>query len=185
MSVMTADKPRPRTLLDVFILSLVKQEVNTLYRLKRDAGISIGAARPALNRMQEKFLIETKPQSSSKKKLASSGPERARKKQEFSIIPVSSHAPVQWLENIGNNTPTDTESVARIVALAEANGMTDIGREALKNAIADRRKRATQKPRSSSKSTIATRYRSIMQACESARARAEASALMYVLDDLQ
>jgi hypothetical protein len=181
---MKTDKTWPGPLLDVFILSLVKQEVNTLYLLKREAGVSIGAASPALRRMEKNFLVILRQPEVVKgrgRKVQS----RNRSKREYDVVPVSNSAPIVWLDRLREEMPTDTESVARIVALADAYQRMNVAQKALKKAIAERRKRTVQAPISTGRSTVAARYRSIVQACESAKAKAEAAALNKILKDLK
>ena len=135
-------KTKPElSLLGRFILSLIKQRVNTLYLINREAGISVGAASPVLRYLQDEFFID--PSATVKKgrkvKVA------ARQKVEYEIVPITFSARVvQWLDDFGEIQLTDTESVARLVALAEEEKQPDLARKTLKKAIRERRKRAAR-----------------------------------------
>jgi hypothetical protein len=90
-----------------------------------------------------------------------------------------------WLVSLKKSSPTDVESVARIVALAEAEHRPEIAKAILSAAITERRKRARQSFPVVKASARAARYRSIVQACESARMKAEAVALAKIRADLK
>jgi hypothetical protein len=176
---MAKSKP-PMPLLDVFILSLLEGGIDTLYRLKHEAGISIGAASPALRRL-EKLMISRRRKNPHGKDII--GP---RGKHEY-VPGLFSHQffGSNWLEPFENSLPTDTESVARLIALAESANRADLVKRALSAAIKQRRARARRATPAAGKSTIANRYRTILHVCETARLRAEAAALKKILAGLK
>jgi hypothetical protein len=82
-------------------------------------------------------------------------------------------------------SPTDIDSVARLVAIAQAENKVDIAIKALDHAIAYRRKRADQALPLTEQSKIAAESRSILQACEVARMKAETGVLEKVRSALK
>jgi hypothetical protein len=64
------------TSLELFLLELIKDGANTPYLLKEKAGVSVGAALPALNRLAERGLIRR-------------GTAAARNKQESYLLDFS------------------------------------------------------------------------------------------------
>jgi hypothetical protein len=91
----------------------------------------------------------------------------------------------EWNTQFEQNLPSDIESVARLVAIAEAENRIDIAMKTLDHAIAQRRKRSHQALPVSERSKIAAKSRSILQACESARMKAEAAVLEKVRSTLK
>lgn len=135
-------KTKPElSLLGRFILSLIKQHVNTLYLINREAGISVGAASPVLRYLRNEWFVE---KSSTIKKGRKAAVD-VRQKVEYEIVPLKFTATAaNWLEDFGEIQLTDTESVARIVALAEEEKQPDLARKTLVRAIRERRERANR-----------------------------------------
>ncbi|MFY9645054.1 MAG: hypothetical protein WAK29_07735 [Terriglobales bacterium] len=164
------------SLLDIFILFLVRDGIGTLYRLKHEAGISIGAASPSLHRLEKKFITRYGTGSKAKDTVGVRG-----KRQYMLSLFAYEVFKSDWLRVLEENLPTDTESVARLVAIAESENRSEVAKKALTNAIGTRRKRARLAVTVAGRSKIATRYRSILQACETARFKAEAATLGKIL----
>lgn len=179
---MAKSKP-PMSLLDIFVLYLVRDGLKTLYQLKAEAGISIGAASPSLRRLEEQYRVYCTSTTTGKRGRKVVNP---RGKLEYRPHIMSSLFFQSYsLAPFEADLPTDTESVARLVALSEAQEKPDVGRKALENAISERGRRARRAAPVAGRSRIATRYREIVQACETARLKAEAAALKKILAGLR
>jgi hypothetical protein len=167
-------------MLDIFTLQLIRDGISTLYELKKEAGISIGAASPSLRRLQEKGMIARRTNGRRKVLVG------ARGKLQYRIgIFAYPFLESDWIAGFERDLPTDTESVCRLVALAELVNRRDVAKKALAHAITDRRKRARKHVPPVGRSAIAARYRSIAMACEAARLKAEATILKKILAGLQ
>jgi hypothetical protein len=167
------------SLLDIFILYLVRDGLTSLYQLKREAGISIGAASPSLRRLEKKWITPITDRR--RKPLVSVRGKREYQQDLFAYDFVNS----DWLASFEAKLPIDIESVARLVALAEAKSRPDVARMALNNAIGERIKRARVASPETGRSSIASRYREIIHLCETARLKAEAATLKKVLARLK
>jgi hypothetical protein len=170
----------PMPLLDVFVLFLVREGINTLYRLKHDAGISIGAAAPSLRRLEKQYIARRTKGPKGKELLGT----RGQRNYQLNLF-AGKFFESDWLATFETKLPTDTESIARLVALAEAGSRPDVATAALSHAIKERRKRAGRPAPIAGRSSLATRYRIILQACEAARLKAEATVLKKILAGLQ
>src|SRR6185437_16384140 len=97
------------TTLELLLLALVDRGCNTPYRLKQAAGISVGAALPALNRLKDRKLLQR-------------AEEAARNKQEFEVTSVGKKALASEMKRMLNEArerpPNDVESVLRLAGLA-------------------------------------------------------------------
>lgn len=171
------------SLLDNFILSLIRDKVNTLYLIHREAGISIGAASPVLRYLQRICAIGPPLIWKGRRPKPEIGP-RGKVVFEPGVLYLSSPED-SWFDKMEKSLPVDVESIGRFVALAEEGKRPDVARKALKNAIRERQKRASRPAPPPGRSSIANRYRSIVQACESARLKAEARALKEILAGLK
>ncbi len=175
-------KKKPETsLLDIFILLLVRSGIKTLYRLKQEAGVSIGAASPSLRRLEKRTFIYLPRKGHRGKEIVGKRGQREYQVNLFGQDFLQS----DWLAPFEASLPTDTESVARLVAIAEAKHRPDVAMKTLRNAIGVRRKRARRMASLAGASSIAARYRAILQACDTARLKAEAAALKKVLANLK
>jgi hypothetical protein len=175
---MAKSKPS-MSLLDIFILYLVRDGLKTLYQLKAEAGISIGAASPSLHRLEDQYTYIYRSTTTGRRGKKVVDP-RGKIEYEPHIMSAlffqsDSLAPFEA------DLPTDTESVARLVVLAEAKEKSGLAKKTLKNAIGERQKRVRGAVPVAGRSKIATRYRSIVQACETARLKAEGAALKKIL----
>jgi hypothetical protein len=167
-------------MLDVFVLFLMRDGVRTLYALKKEAGISIGAASPSLRRLNENDMIA--PRTNPRRKAVVG--KRGKREYEIGLFAQKFLEP-DWIAEWELDLPFDTESVARLVAMAEASNRRDVAKKALAHAITDRRRRAQRPVPPGGRSAIAARYRNIVKACETARLKAEAAALKKILAGLQ
>jgi len=170
---------RDLPLLDLFVLLLVQKGLNTLYRLKRCAGISIGAASPSLLRLKEEKHIYLRATEKTRKK--DSSPERAQRPYGVGTAAAFCLNFEDWLTPRQEKVPRDVESLARLVALAAEKDRPDLAANLLRKAIAQRAKRGQHIDARIERPRVAARYVSIVTACESARAKAEAGVLKKIL----
>jgi DNA-binding PadR family transcriptional regulator len=166
------------TSLELLLLALVEQGCNTPYRLKEVAGISVGAALPALNRLRNRGLLERAAQS-------------ARNKQEFEVTAVGKKAIAsetkRLLSELKTAQSSDAESVLRLAALAFFKRQGRVAASLLKDAGLARRKLAKLKSEERGPidlADLASIYRTINEACASERSKAEAEALIILADQL-
>lgn len=167
------------TSLELLLLALVEQGCNTPYRLKQDAGISIGAALPALNRLNSRGLLERAAQA-------------ARNKQEFEITALGKKAIVRETKHLLGELRTaqsnDTESALRLAALALLKKQVRLASSLLKNMGLARREMTRLKAEEHGPidtTDLASAYRTMNEACVSARSLAEAEALITLADELR
>lgn len=99
--------------LNLFVLALVRAEVNTPYSIRRDAGISLGANETALRKLREKQLIK-KSKEGKRGKAEYSLTEKGRVYLENGIPAV--------FEEAAKKMPRDVESVIRILCIAFDSG---------------------------------------------------------------
>lgn len=157
-----------RSTLDLFLLALIRDGVNTLYAIRQQAQISVGAAQPALRRLAKQRLIK-----------ANAGGSRG--KQEHALTPAGRKViAAEWrrLAAFAPQKPyADTESLLRLVAMAESPSDATV-KALIDRAMADRQRRAAvEADRRGSSGSVAQRYRSLLQAFEQARLAAEAKEL--------
>jgi DNA-binding PadR family transcriptional regulator len=160
------------TSLELFLLALVDGGWNTPYKLKADAGISVGAALPALKRLQERRLVQRAESA-------------ARNKQEFEVTAAGKKALTtetkRLLREYQKTPPNDIESVLRMVVLAFAGKRRGIAVSVLKSTGESKRRVAKFRAEEASQVTstdLAALYRRMVQACEAARAGAEAEVMV-------
>jgi DNA-binding PadR family transcriptional regulator len=95
--------------LDVFLLALIDSGVTSSYAMREQAGISVGASRPALQRLKRFGLVEE-------------GEAEARNKLAFRLTRRGRRAKVTELNRLINEyrlrPPSDPESIIRIAAIA-------------------------------------------------------------------
>jgi DNA-binding PadR family transcriptional regulator len=170
--------PMTLTSLELLLLALVEQGCNTPYRLKEDAGISVGAALPALNRLKSRGLLERAEQA-------------ARNKQEFDVTARGRKAIVseakRLLAELKSVPSNDAESVLKLAALAVSKNQHRVGASLLKNVGVARRQltKFTLEERAAIDTTnLASIYRTMTEACTSARSKAEAEALITLANHL-
>jgi len=96
------------TSLDAFLLACISEGINTPYSLKASAGVSIGAIRPALERLRtKKFVIET------------ANTKNNRERREFKVTSSGKSALDEWVRNAKiTDSSHEIEDVARHLALA-------------------------------------------------------------------
>jgi DNA-binding PadR family transcriptional regulator len=98
-----------RSTLELLLLTLIRDGIETPYELKTRADISLGSAVPALARLETDGLLKT------------SGPE-ARRSRRFELTPKGHRAlKLDWSEHLRSAT-TDVDSVLRIAYLCWLNG---------------------------------------------------------------
>jgi DNA-binding PadR family transcriptional regulator len=167
------------TTLEVLLLALVDQGWKTPYRLKEAAGISVGAALPALNRLQSQGLLK-------RAEVA------ARKKQEFDVTSAGkkavSNEMKRLLKDCRETPPNDAESALRLAALAFFSKRRGIAVSLLKSTGEVRRRQARLRSEQATNvvaTDLATLYRRMGEACEAARSEAEAEAMITLAGQLK
>src|SRR5216684_2048362 len=102
----------PLTTLELFLLTLIGQGLNTPYQLKATAGLSVGATLPALNRLQDRKLLQ-------RAEVA------ARNKQEFEVTPagkkVMNNEAKRLFRQFTETPPNDAEAAVRLATFAFFN----------------------------------------------------------------
>jgi DNA-binding PadR family transcriptional regulator len=166
------------TTLEVFLLALIEQGLDTPYRLKQAAGISVGAALPALNRLTDrKFLHRAEVE--------------ARNKQEFALTAPGKRALTnetkRLLREFKETPPKDSESALRLAAMAFFVGKPLVAVSLLKSAGETRRrsKGKSEIPAQLLATNMAALYRSMAEVCDTARSEADAGALIALAGQLK
>jgi DNA-binding PadR family transcriptional regulator len=159
--------------LDVFLLALIDSGVATAYAMREQAGISVGASRPSLQRLLKLGFVEK-------------GKAEARNKIVFRLTRRGCQAKIVGLDlHLGQfcvKPPSEPESIVRIVSLAAMGGKKAQALRVLTKAAEDCRRRAkdfdetTKEPGTG----VAGLYQAMMACCSSA----ELHALSSVLTDL-
>lgn len=154
-----------RSTLDLFLLALIREGVNTLYDIREQAGVSVGAAQPALRRLSKQRLIKASADGS-------------RGKQEHVLTPAGRKVLAGEWRRLMAYAPqkpfADTESLLRLIAMA-GNRSGPAVMALLDRIIAERKRRGAVPPDSPGGSTaVAKRYRGLLHAFEKARLAAEA-----------
>jgi DNA-binding PadR family transcriptional regulator len=172
------NKNQPLFSLDVFLLSLIDSGVTTSYAMREQAGISVGASRPALQRLERQGLVEQ-------------GKAEARNKLAFRLTRRGHHAKRtrlnHLLEEFRLTPPSDTESILRIAALAVSEGKKLAAVRLLKEAAEECRRRATDfedRPMETV-SGVAKAYQSMMASSSAAHFQALARSLSEIAGDLK
>jgi len=156
--------------LDVFLLALIDSGVATAYAMREQAGISVGASRPSLLRLQNLGFVEK-------------GKAEARNKVVFRLTWRGRQAKTVGLNLLLResrlNPPSERESIVRIVSLAAFERRTSGAVQVLSKAAEECRRRAkdfdetTKEPGTG----VAGLYRAMMALCSSAERRAFAAVL--------
>jgi DNA-binding PadR family transcriptional regulator len=167
------------TTLEVLLLSLVDRGWKTLYRLKDAAGISVGAALPALNRLHDRGLLK-------RAEVA------ARNKQEFDVTSSGKKALTsemkRLLQEYRETPPNDAESALRLAALAFFSKRRGIAVSLLKRTGEARRRLAKLRSEEIGNvvaTDLAALYRRMGEACEAARSEAEAEAMIALAGQIK
>lgn len=101
---------RPLSVLELFVLAMLRQGLTTPYRLMVDGGVSLGASLPVLHRLEQAGLVRK-------------GSRGGRRKQEFDLTATGRAALSRGLRNLSAAAvPADAESVLRLVALMVVHG---------------------------------------------------------------
>jgi DNA-binding PadR family transcriptional regulator len=167
------------TTLELLLLSLVDRGWKTLYRLKDAAGISVGAALPALNRLQDRGLLK-------RAEVA------ARNKQEFDVTSAGMKAMTRemkrLLQECRETPPNDAESALRLAALAFFSKRRVVAASLLKSTGEARRRLARLRSEEAGNlvaTDLAALYRRLGEVCEAARSEAEAEAMITLAGQLK
>jgi hypothetical protein len=162
----------PLTSLELFLLNLVAQGLNTPYVLKSSAGLSVGATLPALSRLKKRKLLQ-------RAEVA------ARNKQEFEVTPLGKKIMIsetkRLLAQAKTTPPTDTESTLRLAAIAFFSKKRDAAMTLLRSVGESRLRLAQVKTKDFTHVATADLpglYRSLSETCEAARLQAEGHSLI-------
>lgn len=156
------------TTLDLYILALLQAGVSTPYLLRTRAGISIGASRPALERLAGRGLV----------KEAGPGP---RGRREFKLTRAG-HVELaninRYLDAAVKTPERDRDSALRLFCCAMTFGKNHIALQLLNKAADDYERRAadlsSQIRNLPVVGELATVYVAAIQHCDAARLRADA-----------
>jgi len=106
---------RSLSVLELFVLAMLRQGLTTPYRLMVDGSVSLGASRPVLRRLEQAGLVRK-------------GSRGGRRKQEFNLTATGRAALSRGLRNLpASAMPADAESVLRLVALMVVYGQRRAG----------------------------------------------------------
>ena len=172
------DKSQLPSSLDVFLLALIDSGVATSYAMREQAGISVGASRPALQRLKRQGLVEE-------------GKAEARNKLAFRLTRRGRHAKLtglnRLLEEYRSKPPSDLESILRIASLAASEGNKLAAVRLLKDATEDCSRRAGEFAATDKEavSGVAGVYRSMMASSYAAHFQALARSLSEIAVDLK
>jgi DNA-binding PadR family transcriptional regulator len=121
--------------LDVFLLALIDSGVTTSYAMREQAGVSVGASRPSLRRLQKLGLVVV-------------GKAAARNKLAFRLTRRGRRAKVTGLNRLlgefRSSPPSDTESILRIATLAISEARSFEARGLFRMAAEECRRRAKE-----------------------------------------
>jgi hypothetical protein len=161
--------------LDMLLLILVDEGLNTPYRWQKESGISLGASLPAVRRLLARHLVSEAP----------TGP---RLRREFAITRTG-RSELKHLDQYLDSAPSepigDLESVLRLFSIAVYGGRQDVARRLLQDAAAeyDRRVARAQKraAESAEQTGTAAFYMATTSHCEANRLQTMASGLRFLL----
>jgi hypothetical protein len=111
-------KPPKLSLLDKFVLLLIRDRINTLYLLEKEAGLSIGATSPSLKRLERLGLV-----------VADETGKRGMRKFHVSTIGRGVFQG-DWLGSL-EPAASDIESITRPVAMAKTQNDVSLAKHVL------------------------------------------------------
>lgn len=157
--------------LELFILVLAEQGPVTAYVL-RQAGVSVGASKPALDRLvAQKLLLRAER-------------ERGRGKTHHAITAAGRKNAARWPEMLAHyldRPPSDMESLFRVAAIAWAKGKKDEALDLLEAAAAAWAARAQSKrPRLPVTGSLGDVYRFLLEHGEFGRVKGEAGIIKVI-----
>jgi DNA-binding PadR family transcriptional regulator len=151
--------------LDVFVLALIDSGVATSYAMREQAGISVGASRPALQRLKKLGLVDE----------GQAGP---RGKLPFTLTARGRRARVAEFDRLVAEfrlkSPSEPESLMRIAAIAAFEGSTFLTRTLLKKAAEGNRRLVDEFNQVDMEDdfSVAGRYRFMVALCTAAQHKA-------------
>lgn len=147
--------------LDVFLLALIDSGVTTSYAMREQAGVSVGASRPSLLRLQKLGFVE-KGEAESRNKTAFRLTWRGRQAKTVRLNSL--------LREFRMKPPSEPESIVRIASLAVFEGRVPGAVRVLSKAAEEFRRRAKDFDDAVKlpSSGIAGFYQSMMAACYAA-----------------
>src|SRR5450755_625779 len=152
--------------LDLFLLTLVRDGINTPYEWQARGGVSLGASLPAVKRLLAGGLV-------------SEAEKGSRGRRKFRII----RSGRQTVQNIDLNfeqaldeAPRDLKSVLRLASMAFSDARTEIGKKLLQQASEDNAKRARRARKQANiplrESSAAKLYSAALAQCDANRLEA-------------
>lgn len=165
------------SILDVFILALVRHGFDSAYRLQAEAGLSVGASLPAIYRLRTRGFIKV------------GASEGARGRRRLSLTGKGEdqlRTQVDELEDLLTQPPADMESVLRAVTVAQLFGKKSLVPSLLEAAEGEIQKRIAERRATAAVDTSdpVTFYRTATAQCENARSRALIQALRQLAKQL-
>jgi DNA-binding PadR family transcriptional regulator len=163
--------------LDLFLLGLIEDGIDTPYLFRERARLSVGATLPALRRLENIGLVRREAKA-------------PRNKQRFTVTkPGKQHLRSQLkmlVQQCIDQPPADAESILRAAGLAFSVGDSKSARDCLRAAVHDRRqRRRPQQPTISPDARLSGTYSHWLSIVQTARSKAEAEALAKLLAALQ
>ena len=164
-------RQRMPTILDIFLLMLIRDGVSIPYDWQTRARISTGASLPAIRRLLLRGFVEEAEKS-------------PRRRREFTITAAGRRelqGVDRYLEIGLDETIGDLESVLRLVCMAIVQGKREIARKLLVQAAEEHSKRSRRAKRSalvtSKDPSLADLYASALAHCEGNRQEATAKSI--------
>jgi DNA-binding PadR family transcriptional regulator len=163
------------SIFDAFLLTLVKEGVNTVYLLRDRARLSVGATTPALHRLVHKGL-------------AQKGDASSRGRIDYRLTSKGRTALFSFQQQLGSDAPSlmtaDVADTLRLCALAVKLRRVDVARLILDRAVEILGQRAEQRPRSAPHSKnapdLAAVYSEFLSVLDRRRVASEIKALLSV-----
>jgi len=117
-------------ILDLFLLALIAEKIDTPYRWQRQAAVSTGASLPSIRRLASLGLVRE----------AEPGPRGRRRFNLTRAGRIELNKIAEYVEAALQKDLLDMESLLRLVSMAHANGRHDLVTALLKKAASYRNK---------------------------------------------
>ena len=163
------------TTLDLVLLGLIASGIDTPYRFRERAKLSLGATLPALKRLEAAGFVERKAKGArNKQQYTSTRAGRNHLRSQLKVV----------IDQLADQ-PNDCESILRTVGLAASARNTNGATSFLRSAAQDRERRATLLRNSIVPGTdLPGRYAQWLSLVQSARLQAEAEELAEIASEL-
>ena len=161
-------------ILDVYVLSMLDRGMQSPYDLQKNAGLSLGASTPALERLRKAGMV-TRTMDRSRGK---------RKRFEFALTQTGRRAlQTKWRAYLDTQPPSDIDSVLRVIdmGLHYKASPADVARFAIQAAEARIIKSQQLAPKTLGRSgTAVSIYQLLRSECDHATLKAEAAAVAAI-----